>query len=58
MVTWSVELFEYDIRYKPRGPVKVKALPNFATELVDDNTCDQPESESTWTLYVDDFSNL
>jgi len=52
MITWLVELSEFDIRYKLRGAIKSQCLVDFSTErttLLD--------LLAGWTLYVDDSSN-
>ena len=36
MVTWSVELFEFDIRYEFRTAIKAQALVDFLVEMVDE----------------------
>ena len=53
MVTWSVELFEFDIRYKPRTAIKAQALADFLIEMVDE----EDTRDSSWILYVDGASN-
>jgi len=49
---WSVELFEFSLVYKSRGPIKSQCLADFVAEL-------QKEShvEEVWILYVDGSSN-
>ncbi|RDY02416.1 Retrovirus-related Pol polyprotein from transposon 17.6, partial [Mucuna pruriens] len=53
MVTWSVQLSEFDISFEKRGPVKAQALADFITEL---NT-EQEQAEGEWYLSVDGSSN-
>ncbi|XP_017428576.1 uncharacterized protein LOC108336615 [Vigna angularis] len=53
MVSWSVELSEFGLRYKPRGSVKGQHLADFAAELIptpDDST-------PKWLLNVDGSSD-
>jgi len=52
MIGWSVELFEFDIRYEPRGVIKSQCLADFSTELTP-----LPTLSGGWTLYVDSSSN-
>ena len=52
MIGWSVELSEFDIRYKPRGAVKSQCLADFAAELPKNS-----ETSAKWVLYVDGSSN-
>ena len=53
MVTWSIELFEFDIRYEPRATIKAQAFADFLVEMVDGEEFNDP----TWTLYVDGASS-
>lgn len=52
MISWSVELFEFEIRYGPCGPIKLQCLADFMFELQD-----MPITDDLWTLYVDGSSN-
>ena len=52
MIGWSVELFEFDIHYEPRGAIKSQCLADFSAELTP-----LPTLSGGWTLYVDDSSN-
>ena len=36
IVTWLVELSEFDIRYEPRAAIKAQTLANFLVEMVDE----------------------
>ena len=53
MVSWSVELSEFDIQYEPRTAIKAQALTDFLVEMVDDENTPEPR----WTLHVDGASN-
>ena len=53
MVSWSVELFEFDIQYEPRRTIKAQALADFLVEMVED---EEPQ-ELRWTLHVDGASS-
>jgi len=33
MVCWVVELFEFDVQYEPRGPIKGQVYADFVVEL-------------------------
>jgi len=33
MVHWAVELFEFDVQYEPRGPIKGQVYADFVVEL-------------------------
>jgi len=52
MIGWSIELLEFDIRYKPRGAIKSQCLADFSAELTP-----LPNLLVGWTLYVDDSLN-
>ncbi|XP_075500042.1 uncharacterized protein LOC142538613 [Primulina tabacum] len=52
MVKWTIELGEYDIKYKPRVAIKAQALTDFLIEMV------QPREEEIWRIFVDGASNL
>lgn len=46
-----VELSEFDIKFKTRGPIKFLVLPDFIAKLT-------PTSEKeVWVLYIDRSSN-
>ena len=53
MVTWSVELSEFDILYEPRTAIKAQALADFLVEMVDEELSQDP----SWMLYVDEASS-
>nr|XP_025679639.1 uncharacterized protein LOC112779552 [Arachis hypogaea] len=54
MMTWSIELSQYDIRYEPRQAIKAQAMADFLVEV----TGDPGEETSTrWKLHVDGASN-
>jgi len=49
MISWSIKLSEFDIRYEPRGAIKSQCLTDFSAELTP-----LPTLSGGWTLYVDD----
>ncbi|XP_068497948.1 uncharacterized protein [Phaseolus vulgaris] len=51
MVTWSMELSEYGIKYEPRGPIKAQSLADFIIQMPTSAQQDQ------WTWYVDGASS-
>lgn len=55
MVTWAVELSEYDIQFSPRTSIKSQALADFMVEL---STSGVVEDHSIWVFHVDGSSNL
>ena len=63
IVTWTVELGEFDIRYKPRMAIKGQALADFIKEFCftenpkdEDSTGQEGGNAPCWTLYVDGSS--
>nr|XP_025703592.1 uncharacterized protein LOC112805418 [Arachis hypogaea] len=51
---WSIELSQYDIRYKPRQAIKAQAMADFLVEVTGDPT---EETRTRWKLHVDGASN-
>ncbi|KAK3016643.1 hypothetical protein RJ639_005966 [Escallonia herrerae] len=61
LVNWSVELGEFDIKYKPRTAIKAQALSDFVVECtIPDDTPQLILSEvlDPWLLYVDGSSKV
>ncbi|KAK3038390.1 hypothetical protein RJ639_030290 [Escallonia herrerae] len=61
LVNWSVELGEFDIKYKPRTTINAQALSDFVVECtIPDDTPQLILSEVSdpWILYVDDSSKV
>ncbi|XP_057418560.1 uncharacterized protein LOC130712759 [Lotus japonicus] len=54
LVSWSVELSEYDIIYEPRGQVTIQSLIDFVAELT---RTEGDKENSEWVLSVDGSSN-
>ncbi|XP_015965613.1 uncharacterized protein LOC107489376 [Arachis duranensis] len=54
MMTWSIELFQYDIRYEPRQAIKAQAMADFLVEVMGDPTA---ETGERWKLHVDGASH-
>ncbi|RDX87842.1 Protein NYNRIN, partial [Mucuna pruriens] len=55
MVTWSVQLSEFDISYESEGHVKAQALTNFITKMAASGPA--TEENSRWFLSMDGASN-
>jgi len=53
MISWSVELSEFGLKYEPRGSVKGQHLADFAVELHGPTS----QSEQTWVFFVDGSSD-
>nr|XP_025702600.1 uncharacterized protein LOC112803314 [Arachis hypogaea] len=54
MMTWSIELSQYDIRYEPRQAIKAQAMADFLVEVTGEPT---EETSTGWKLHVDGASN-
>ncbi|XP_057719198.1 uncharacterized protein LOC130933587 [Arachis stenosperma] len=54
MMTWSIELSQYDIRYEPRQAIKAQAMADFLVEVTGDPT---EKTSTRWKLHVDGASN-
>ncbi|XP_057720739.1 uncharacterized protein LOC130935159 [Arachis stenosperma] len=54
MMTWSIELSQYDIRYEPRQAIKAQAMADFLVEVTGDPS---EEASTRWKLHVDGASN-
>ncbi|RDX63400.1 rnhA, partial [Mucuna pruriens] len=55
MVTWSVQLSEFDISYECRGHTKAQALADFIIEMTAESI--EKEVKGGWFLLVDEASN-
>ncbi|XP_072076612.1 uncharacterized protein [Arachis hypogaea] len=54
MMTWAIELSQYDLQYEPRHAIKAQVMADFLIEV----TGDPPEETGTrWRLHVDGASN-
>ncbi|XP_061358153.1 uncharacterized protein LOC133302401 [Gastrolobium bilobum] len=61
MMSWAIELSEYQISYEPRTAIKAQALTDFIAEMTQNpppsaQTAETPMS-AIWKLYVDGSSN-
>nr|XP_025673928.1 uncharacterized protein LOC112773098 [Arachis hypogaea] len=54
MMTWSIELSQYDIRYEPWQAIKAQAMADFLVEVTGDPT---EETGTRWRLHMDGASN-
>ncbi|XP_019414570.1 PREDICTED: uncharacterized protein LOC109326333 [Lupinus angustifolius] len=54
MITWSIELSQFDIRFEPRTAIKSQVLSDFVAELA----APEGDPEQIWTIFVDGSSNL
>ncbi|XP_016185408.1 uncharacterized protein LOC107627044 [Arachis ipaensis] len=53
MLAWSIELSQFQIKFKPRNAIKAQAMADFIAEMTPGNST--PES---WKLHVDGSSNV
>ncbi|KAK3039116.1 hypothetical protein RJ639_028862 [Escallonia herrerae] len=61
LVNWSVELGEFDIKYKPRTAIKAQAISDFVVECTIPEDLPQlilSEVSDPWLLYVDGSSKF
>ena len=56
MVKWAVELSEFDIKYVPRGSIKVQVFADFVVEL-SSKVARNAEGDFRWVLSVDGSCN-
>ncbi|XP_015931831.1 uncharacterized protein LOC107458132 [Arachis duranensis] len=54
MITWAIELSQYDLRYEPWHTIKTQAVADFLVEVMGDPT---EETGTRWRLHVDGASN-
>ncbi|XP_015931939.1 uncharacterized protein LOC107458253 [Arachis duranensis] len=54
MMTWSIELSDYDLRYEPRHTIKAQAMADFLVEVTGDPA---EETGIQWRLIVGGASN-
>ncbi|XP_050222714.1 uncharacterized protein LOC126672805 [Mercurialis annua] len=59
LVSWSVQLGGYDIRYEPRPALKAQVLAYFIAETTASDQPEEPDEQlRRWVLEVDGASNL
>ncbi|XP_025648281.1 uncharacterized protein [Arachis hypogaea] len=54
MMTWAIELSQYDLQYEPRHAIKAQAMADFLVEVMGDPP---EEAGARWRLHVDGASN-
>ncbi|XP_061360638.1 uncharacterized protein LOC133304610 [Gastrolobium bilobum] len=55
MISWSIELSEYDIIYEPRQAIKAQVLADFLVEMTH---LQEVEMSEEWVIFVDGSSNV
>ncbi|XP_061357177.1 uncharacterized protein LOC133301549 [Gastrolobium bilobum] len=62
MMSWAIELSEYQISYEPRTAIKAQALIDFIAEMTQNPIANAQTTETPntaiWKLYVDGSSNV
>ncbi|XP_019457605.1 PREDICTED: uncharacterized protein LOC109357992 [Lupinus angustifolius] len=53
MITWSIELSQFDIHFEPRTAIKSQVLSDFVAELA----APEDDPEQVWTIFIDGSSN-
>ncbi|XP_016178506.1 uncharacterized protein LOC107620940 [Arachis ipaensis] len=54
MMTWAIELSQYDLQYEPRHAIKAQVMADFLVEVTGDP---HEETGTRWRLHVDGASN-
>nr|XP_025685154.1 uncharacterized protein LOC112785947 [Arachis hypogaea] len=54
MMTWAIELSQYDMQYEPRHAIKAQAMADFLVEVTGDP---HEETGTRWRLHIDGASN-
>jgi len=57
MISWSIELLEFDLTFKPSVLIRVQCLADFISKLQGLAENAPGKEQETWTLYVDGASN-
>ena len=60
LMTWAIELSEFDIRYRPKTAIKGQVLADFVMEFTSAEPARDAQAKtdlSTWKLSVDGVSN-
>ncbi|GKV13815.1 hypothetical protein SLEP1_g24790 [Rubroshorea leprosula] len=58
LIGWSVELSEYDLKFKPRTTIKGQAIADFLVECISATDGDKALDYPAWVLYVDGAANV
>jgi len=56
MVHWAIELYEFNIQYELRGPIKGQVYANFMVELMFESSQPDP-NRFQWVLSIDGSFN-
>ncbi|GLU23140.1 hypothetical protein SLE2022_391670 [Rubroshorea leprosula] len=58
LVGWSVELSEYDLKFRPRTTIKGQAVADFLVECISAIKEEKAPEHPAWVLYVDGAANI
>jgi len=57
MISWSIELSEFDLAFEARGPIRAQCLADFISELQGSIGDILVNDRDVWRLYADGSSN-
>ncbi|GKV12387.1 hypothetical protein SLEP1_g23537 [Rubroshorea leprosula] len=58
LIGWSVELSEYDLKFRPRTTIKGQAVADFLVECTSITNEEKAHKHPVWVLYVDGAANI
>ncbi|GKV52424.1 hypothetical protein SLEP1_g59006, partial [Rubroshorea leprosula] len=58
LIGWSVELSEYDLKFRPRTTIKSQAVADFLVECTSITNKEKTPEHPVWVLYVDGAANI
>ncbi|GKU88551.1 hypothetical protein SLEP1_g2801 [Rubroshorea leprosula] len=58
LIGWSVELSEYDLKFRPRTTIKGQAVADFLVECTSITNKEKTPEHPVWVLYVDGAANI
>ncbi|GKV27812.1 hypothetical protein SLEP1_g36936 [Rubroshorea leprosula] len=58
LIGWSVELSEYDLKFRPRTTIKGQAVADFLVECNSITNKEKAPEHPVWVLYVDGAANI
>ncbi|GKV32747.1 hypothetical protein SLEP1_g41332 [Rubroshorea leprosula] len=58
LIGWSVELSEYDLKFRPRTTIKGQAVADFLVECTSITNKEKAPEHPVWVLYVDGAANI
>ncbi|GKV50663.1 hypothetical protein SLEP1_g57362 [Rubroshorea leprosula] len=58
LIGWSVELSEYDLKFRPRTTIKGQAVADFLVECISTTKEEKAPEHPVWVLYVDGTASV